>query len=460
MNSIDLLVMGLKNLFRRKLRTFLTALGILIGTISIVVMISLGIAMNQSLNKNIEEMGDLTFIEVYPKYDENLAMRGKQSKIKDEDIEMIKKIKGVQAVTPLLEERVKMVSGRYTADYVRVTGMDLEALSKFGYELEQGRFIEEKDKNAIIFGSRVPLNFRDPRKSSSKGGGSFRAYGGGFNGMENGEEETPEVDVMNDRILMSFDMNYGDRDRPSGERRVAPVKMNTVGLLKKKDDYQVDNMVIMDINTLKKLKSDYERKSGQDRSLRRDDEGYNNIKVKATDYKAVLEVQEELKALGFEAWSMLEYIEPMKKLNQTFQVIFGGIGAIALLVAAIGITNTMIMAIYERRKEIGVMKVIGAQIKDIKRLFLLESGMIGLLGGSIGVGLSYLISWCLNSFVAGKLMQNMGGGMGGEQPPMSVIPVWLALAALGFTAMIGLISGYLPARKAMKLSALEAIKNE
>lgn len=458
MNSIDLLVMGLKNLFRRKLRTFLTALGILIGTISIVVMISLGIAMNESMNKNIEQMGDLTFIQVYPKYDEKLAMRGKENKITDKDIEKIKNVEGVQAVTPLLTESVKMISGRYSADYIRVTGMDLDAIKNFGYELEQGKFIEEKDRNAIIFGSRAPLKFRDAKKKTS----SRMGMHGGFGGMENGEEETPEVDVMKDRILMTFDTSYGDRNRPSNEKRVPPLKMNTVGLLKKKDDYQVDNMVIMDIKALKKLKEDYERKMGQERQTNRDDEGYFELKVKAADYKKVLDVQNELKALGYEAWSMLEYIEPMKKLNQTFQMIFGGIGAIALLVAAIGITNTMIMAIYERRKEIGVMKVIGAQIKDIKRLFLLESGMIGLLGGSLGLGLSYLISWVLNKYVAPMMMEqmNMGMGMGGEQPPMSVIPVWLALGALGFTALIGLISGYLPARKAMKLSALEAIKNE
>src|SRR5690606_21611287 len=149
--------------------------------------------------------------------------------------------------------------------------------------------------------------------------------------------------------------------------------------------------------------------------------------------------------------------ESMKQTAGIIQAVLGGIGAISLLVAAIGITNTMVMSIYERTKEIGVMKVIGASLRDIKRLFLFESALIGLLGGILGVIFSYLLSFIINHFGASFMGNFLGTG--GESD-ISIIPIWLILAAMAFSALIGIISGYYPARRAMNLSALEAIRTE
>ena len=164
--------------------------------------------------------------------------------------------------------------------------------------------------------------------------------------------------------------------------------------------------------------------------------------------------------MGHEAYSLNDELESFKQQALVIQAILGGIGAISLLVAAIGIANTMVMSIYERTKEIGVMKVIGASLKDIKRLFLFESALIGLTGGVFGVGLSYLISFLMNKFGSQFVQLGMMMGPGGGEARISIIPVWLALAALGFSALIGVISGYFPARRAMNLSALDAIRSE
>jgi ABC-type antimicrobial peptide transport system permease subunit len=146
----------------------------------------------------------------------------------------------------------------------------------------------------------------------------------------------------------------------------------------------------------------------------------------------------------------------MKQTARSIQLALGGIGAISLLVAAIGITNTMVMSIYERTKEIGIMKVIGASINDIKRLFLFESAMIGLLGGILGIGVSYLLSFLINKF-GGNFGNFMGTGMNSK---ISIIPIWLVFASLAFSALIGVISGYYPARRAMNISAIDAIRTE
>ena len=123
--------------------------------------------------------------------------------------------------------------------------------------------------------------------------------------------------------------------------------------------------------------------------------------------------------------------------------------AISLIVAAIGITNTMVMAIYERTREIGVMKVIGASLSDIKKLFLTEAAFIGFVGGFVGIIVSLGSSKIVN-IIAINTNSNM----------LSSIPLWLCGASLIFATFIGIAAGYLPAKRAMKLSALSAIKTE
>ena len=139
---------------------------------------------------------------------------------------------------------------------------------------------------------------------------------------------------------------------------------------------------------------------------------------------------------------------------QTVQLVLGGIGSITLLVAAIGIINTMVMSIYERTREIAIMKVIGATFNDIRLMFLAEAGLIGLLGGIFGLIFSYTLSFIVNKFAVGIM-----GGMGAEGSAISVIPWWLAVFAIVFSILIGLLAGVYPANRAVKLSPIEAMRN-
>ena len=133
------------------------------------------------------------------------------------------------------------------------------------------------------------------------------------------------------------------------------------------------------------------------------------------------------------------------------EAVLGGIGAVSLLVAAIGITNTMMMSIYERTKEIGIMKVLGCDMRNIGALFLMEAGCIGFFGGVVGLILSYSLSGMINYFVKNS-------DMGVES--ISYIPFWLAGASLIFAILVGMIAGFFPSKRAMKLSPLAAIRNE
>src|SRR5690606_11544986 len=121
------------------------------------------------------------------------------------------------------------------------------------------------------------------------------------------------------------------------------------------------------------------------------------------------------------------------------------------------IANTMIMSIYERTREIGVMKVIGAGVQDIRLMFLMEAGLIGMVGGLLGLISSYGLSKIINHFSAGFL--NGGMVMGQEPMNISVIPPWLALFAIVFAFLIGVVAGWYPARRAASLSPILAIRN-
>ena len=138
------------------------------------------------------------------------------------------------------------------------------------------------------------------------------------------------------------------------------------------------------------------------------------------------------------------------------QAVLGGIGAVSLFVAAIGIANTMMMSIYERTKEIGVMKVLGCDMDNIRDMFLMESGFIGLMGGVVGIILSLSISKIINVLYmqSNAAMYSMSAG------DISRIPLWLLGLALIFAVLVGMLAGLFPALRAMRLSPLSAIRNE
>ena len=167
----------------------------------------------------------------------------------------------------------------------------------------------------------------------------------------------------------------------------------------------------------------------------------------------VEELAETIRSLGYDVYTNVEYINGMKKTLGMVQAVLGGIGAVSLLVAAIGIANTMMMAIYERTKEIGVMKVIGCSLKNIRQLFLLEAAFIGFIGGVAGNVLSLIISAVINVLIPGE-------SLWGTEGNISYIPIWLMLASMGFAVLVGMAAGYFPAVRAMKLSPLAAIRNE
>ncbi|WP_337474119.1 ABC transporter permease [Jutongia sp.] len=477
MSFYDLMSMSLGNLWRRKLRTILTVLGVLIGTTSIVAMLSLAFGMKQQMMEQYESMGSVTQINVSPGGGMDSDSSGSQTDtstmLTESNMEMFQGMEHVKSVSPQLTFDGTMKSGRYSG-YANMIGVDQSMLDS-----------QELDKGVV------------PKAGNS---GTLQVLGGnqlltGF-GYVQGDEyvdyystgELPPIDLMtqihqlqvyNDATesetvdqTASTDASTedssgdGDSDSAGDDAAAQPAEDNSMlnfrikitgimaGGLEEYNNYSQSLLVNLD-----DLKSYLTKNFGKGKIPGQPKPNgkplnewvYTTIVVEVDQADNVEDVMKSIQDMGFSANSNKELIDSAQKSLQIVELVLGGIGMVAFLVAAIGIANTMMMSTYERTKEIGVMKVLGCDMRDIQKLFLAEAGFIGLIGGIVGLLLSCGVSSLINHFSAG--MEGIGGNI-------SVIPWWLALAAVAFSTLMGMVAGYFPARRAMKLSPLAAIHTE
>ena len=442
MKFSDLLRMSINNLRRRKLRTGLTVLGVVIGTASIVVMVSLGIGLKEITVEQYESSGSLTKIQVYRNYGMGGSENEEDGFITDKTIESFKAIPHVKAVSPVLSTYVQMRQGAYEGSS-RIEGLSREALEEI--ELGEGRLPDPSSGTMeLVVGPMVAQNFWEAKT------------GRGF--WETGEQ--PAVDLYGKPFFTMF-QSSGAEESGKQKKYVFPVS----GLVKSDTDENGNPMyneysygIYTDVEILKtQLKRIYKKNPIPGQPVNKKGKPYNyyvydNAYVYVDDMNNVMEVQAAVTDMGYEAHSSMQWLEQAQEQMDMIQAVLGGV---SLFVAAIGIANTMMMSIYERTREIGVLKVLGCALGDIRSMFLIEAGFIGLMGGAAGLLLSYGVSSLINKFLGSGLM-----GMGGGGGDISRIPMWLSAAAVGFAIVIGMLAGLFPALRAMKLSPLAAIRNE
>ncbi|MDR3092173.1 MAG: ABC transporter permease [Clostridiales bacterium] len=464
MSIADIVAMAIKNLFKHKVRTFLTVLGVLIGTTSIISMMSLGLGIAKTQADSIASMGDLTVIRIYKPWNGGGSDDKSKPKMDDAAWETFKKYDGLSGVTPMLSVSLKSVSGKFQ-QYLNFYGVDMSQMEAVGYAPKEGRLPNGDDKNGVLCGYDVAFNYYNP---SDRNWWNNREWWSPWSGTP--DTRTPVIDIFNDKIQVSVDDSFGDKNpiRNSSKNPPKPITIIPTGLL----DYSYtgdNNSVYIDLDLAIKLSNDKQKwnnatwtpSGGTGAKRRQNSGGYDQFLLKFKDMKYVIPALADLKSQGYDANSMAESMQELQKQSQMIQIILGALGSVSLFVAAIGISNTMIMSVYERTREIGIMKVIGASISDIKRLFLLEAAMIGVFGGCFGLGLSFLAAALVNKYGASQMLNVIGSyGPRSQEVKIAIMPIWLCVFAVGFAAAVGLISGYFPARRAMKLSALTAIKTE
>ena len=452
MNRIDIIIMAYRNLWRRKVRAILTILGVLIGTMAIVVMISIGVGLEQAQRKMFESWGNLNLVTVYQGRGYNRdtgEMMSEEHLLDDDAVAAFEQYPGVMAVAPVYNIGVEAKFGK-AQGWVNLIGMDPAKMELMELKALEGRLPTELDRNMVIVGYRVRENFWDESEMR------MRRYE---------YEPKNSLEMMNKLINMTF-YKYDDRNGTSTTKRQS---VQVIGVLDGETSDKAWNVYanIEDVRNWRKYTNTtnysyyYDPYGGSGTTLtaseqRKRDEQYSHIMIRCKDAGAARNLSKSLRDLSYNADSIADYLEGIEQQMLIVQAVLGGIGAITLLVASIGIANTMVMSIYERTREIGVMKVVGASGGDVQSLFLMEAGLIGVFGGVIGLGASYGFSKIINYFLAGSLGYNIGN----VPPDISVIPLWLALFALVFAFFVGIVAGWFPARRATRLSPITAIRNE
>ena len=440
MNLFELLTLIVENLSRRKARVMLTAIGVVIGTAAVVVLVSLAIGLQMNATQSLYGIGDLTRIEVYPNYGDSgpgpvMVEAGRESTppnqkmITSSSLEELAGISGVTAVIPR-----DYIYGSAILNYGRletwgnIMGVGTQDLSILGLQAQQGKL--ELQNGTAIIGALIPQNFYNPN-------------------LRPGQEPPEPPELMDQTVkltIIKYD-NEGKEIRKTYNIRITGVVKESRG--------EADWTIYMPMDEVTRYNEWI-----MGRRINRNKEGYNQVFVKVASVDQVIDITEQITNLGYMAYTPQSFVQGINSFFIVLQVIFGGVGAIALLVAAIGIANTMAMAILERTREIGLMKAVGATNRDVLSVFLGEAAGIGFLGGLGGVILGWSAGQVINvlalAYMAGQAAQQ-----GGPPPSVAVYtPSWLPLFALLFATLVGVISGLYPALRAATLVPVNALKYE
>ncbi|MGI6277376.1 MAG: ABC transporter permease [Brevefilum fermentans] len=437
----ELISLILLNLNRRKGRVMLTAIGVVIGTAAVVVLVSLAQGLKQNANAQFGNIAEMSQISVYPdwgsQYSQEVTRTGEHTEpppITQAVIEDIRALPSVKAAIPRVGVYAMtiMKTGKLES-WVNIIGIGIDDLSILGMEMASGTF--ELSRGTVIMGEEVLKSFYDPASQTV--------------------DEPPLVPDLQDQVVTLELTKWSEDDSGNYFETKKALKFKVAGIIRStrsESDYSVYMSLndVLDINAWVNGRRFDPKKDGFDTAI-----------VVADDRQNVLNIASQINDMGFMAYTPQKFIEGVNNYFVVLQIIFGGVGGIALLVAAIGIANTMTMAILERTREIGLMKAIGATNQDVLSIFLGESASIGFIGGIGGVLLGLLLGELINIFGSVYMAGQDSGMMGGSSTGiLATTPLWLILFALLFSTLIGLISGVYPAVQAASLVPVQALKNE
>ncbi|MBS3069871.1 ABC transporter permease [Candidatus Micrarchaeota archaeon] len=402
----ELFLYSMNNMRRRKMRSWLTVIGIVIGIAAIVTLISVAQGLSNSINEQLKSFGSNTVVVIPGDIRQQLSPFGGAArppsvgKLFKNDEERIGRIAGVDLISSVINSRasIDFKGNLVTASISGVEPSVFEGSQNI--ELEQGRFLTDTDKHTAVIGYNIAYDTfgKQPVQVSSvlsigKEGTRFRVVGvlkkAGSTGSTDSAIYIPLEDA---RDLAGSSITPNE---VSGIRFVA------------KEGFEVQEVV--------------------------DEVNYELLSAH--------HVREEDKDFSFLTAAFLQ--EQVATITALLTLFLGGVAGISLVVGGVGIANTMFMSVLERTREIGILKSIGASNEAIQEAFLIESGLIGLSGGIIGV-------------LLGLLFSIIGGALGVP----TAVGIELALFAIFFSFAVGIISGYLPARNASKLPAIVALRYE
>jgi len=413
MKTLDIFKLSLSHVKKSKMRSWLTIIGIVIGVAAIVAIISIGEGLQASVQENLGGLG-ADLITISPGFSRASGFDGhgppnaavSTETFSDRDLNVVKQVPGVLYANGMVSGRSVMIMGTETTS-VSISGVDtLVWRSMVTTELEAGRYLQPGDSNAVVIGYSLAHDvFSQPitqNRQITIGGKTFKVVGifaqsGGFGGTDNGV--FMPADASRDVITENVSRN----------------------------EFTSITVKVADQSLVDEVKADIEQKLMNSRHV--------NSKTQDFTVTAFASIQQQIASV-----------------TQSISMFLAAIAAVSLLVGAVGIANTMFMSVMERTRQIGLLKALGATNSEVMKLFLMESGLFGVVGGVIGVIFGILISVLVSSI--GIQMLGPGGAM------KTVVSPQLIIFALVFSTLVGVISGIVPARNAAKMNPVDALRFE
>ncbi len=421
----DLLRSAFRNLRRRPVRNILTSAGVVIGIITLVAMVSFGVGVQAEVNRSFNALGlENVFISpTFPEEDNAFDPFGfaePDVPITPEIVAAFRMLPEVETVTPVL---------------------DLPSNMEASLTLED-RTVPVRLANTFHRGPGAMGEFASPDM---------------LVGQPLGEGDTQGlviVDGLADQLLTDTNSEYVDLigkvvtltvRLPRGETKEFKIAITGV------ENGRGNQSANLGLQERIEIKAWW---YGRPDTLNTD--GFDTLMVRAVDQNSVNTVLDTAEDLGVQTQSLGAVLEIANRVLAVMQALLGSVGGLALLVATLGVANTMMMAIYERTREIGVLKAVGARSIEVRRMFTADAILIGFIGGVVGLVLGTLlgrlVDWIGHLYLAKEGVTGIG--------QMSIVPPWLAIGSLLFAAFIGVLGGFYPAARAARLDPVAALKHE
>jgi len=439
----------MRNLREAILRNALTTLGVAVGVASLVAMLSLGVGLQQMASKRLSQSGLFDTIFVTPKNNFRGMGRPQREVVSD------------KPPRPLDED------ARH----------QFENLPNVIEVYPQVRFYTE-----VRFNNKPYATVVAGMPDSSRNSGAFDGMQGNFFSSTAADEAILQIEFakeLSDKppslIGQNLTLRYAERQAlppstsdPSsngdsaGGFSVVPkeLRLKIIGIVETEPAAGYGGIgnarLLMPLQTASTLRAaqvndlrDIVRGSGTSKTT------YSSLSVRAKSPSLVAPLEASIKNMGFNAFSLLDASKSLQTFFSVFDSLLGIFGSLALAVATLGIVNTLVMAILERRREIGVLKALGAADSDVQQLFFVEAGVMGLLGGIFGVGFGWLLGRTITLGTNLYLKrQNL------NPIELSYVPWWLVISGLIFAVVVSLLAGLYPASRAAKLNPVDALRYE
>lgn len=497
MNFIDILSLALRNLRQSKLRTALTVIGVIVGVAAIVTMVSFGIGLQNNILKDVFARIDFfSSITVYgPGTDALLSMRENGDReadtqdaegrrvLDDKAIEELRRIDGVRYVNPNLSfDSYVRFQNRTRRMMISGAPSDIEYNPRFKSFLAGGYFTSPNERQAVV-SERLSSLFQAPaaarrgRRGPPPSGGPFRPL------QEKTEEERKRAaqEIIGSKLTILTLPGSDEAGSPSTVFGIPLIDLpepdadddqsippglerhdyRIVGVLKDQDGVNLipsGGSIYIPIEQARVFRE--ANRAPMERLGRAlvGDTGYQSAEVRVADLAKIESVTAEIKKRGFRYFNIGNQIEEVKRLFLIVNAALALIGGIALLVASFGISNTMIMSIRERTREIGVMKAIGGSDGEIMKIFFIEASLIGLFGGVIGVLCGWGIDRIANLLANRWITQQAGQAI--RHVDFFLIPWYLSGGAILFAVVVSLVAAIYPALSAARVDPIKALRYE